>query len=76
MGKRAVDYRNQFKIPHDLGSAAKVVTMVFGNIGDDSGTSVAFTRDPSTGRKRSTASSCPTHMAKTWWPTYASLSKT
>ncbi len=51
MGKRAVDYRNQFKIPHDLGTAVNVVTMVFGNMGDDSGTGVAFTRDPSTGVK-------------------------
>src|SRR5579864_7567139 len=50
MGKRAVDYRNQFKIPHDLGTAVSVVTMVFGNMGDDSGTGVAFTRDPSTGK--------------------------
>jgi len=51
MGKRAVDYRNQFKIPHDLGTAVNIVTMVFGNMGDDSGTGVAFTRDPSTGTK-------------------------
>src|SRR5579864_547136 len=51
MGKRAVDYRNQFKIPHDLGTAVSVVTMVFGNMGDDSGTGVAFTRDPSTGKR-------------------------
>src|SRR5215471_13142746 len=51
MGKRAVDYRNQFKIPHDLGTAVNVVTMVFGNMGDDSGTGVAFTRDPSTGKR-------------------------
>jgi len=49
MGKRAVDYRNQFKIAHDLGTAVNVVAMVFGNMGDDSGTGVAFTRDPSTG---------------------------
>jgi pyruvate, orthophosphate dikinase len=48
-GRRAVDYRNQFKIPHDLGTAVNVVTMVFGNMGDDSGTGVAFTRNPSTG---------------------------
>jgi pyruvate, orthophosphate dikinase len=52
MGKRAVDYRNQFKIPHDLGTAVSVVTMVFGNMGDDSGTGVAFTRDPSTGQRQ------------------------
>src|SRR5881227_3036811 len=51
MGRRAVDYRNQFKIPHDLGTAVSVVTMVFGNMGNDSGTGVAFTRDPSTGSK-------------------------
>ncbi|MGI9148293.1 MAG: pyruvate, phosphate dikinase, partial [Chloroflexota bacterium] len=51
MGKRAVDYRNQFKIPHDLGTAVNIVTMVFGNMGEDSGTGVAFTRDPSTGAK-------------------------
>jgi pyruvate,orthophosphate dikinase len=50
-GKRAVDYRNQFKIRHDLGTAVSVVTMVFGNMGDDSGTGVAFTRDPNTGTK-------------------------
>jgi len=51
MGRRAVDYRNQFKIPHDLGTAVNVVTMVFGNMGDDSGTGVAFTRDPNTGER-------------------------
>jgi pyruvate, orthophosphate dikinase len=51
MGKRAVDYRNEFKIPHDLGTAVSVVAMVFGNMGDDSGTGVAFTRNPSTGEK-------------------------
>src|SRR5437899_11828982 len=51
-GKRAVDYRETFKIPHDLGTACSVVTMVFGNMGDDSGTGVAFTRDPNTGEKQ------------------------
>ena len=50
-GKRAVDYRNFHKIPHDWGTAVNVVTMVFGNMGDDSGTGVAFTRDPATGEK-------------------------
>ena len=39
------------KIAHDLGTAVNVVTMVFGNMGDDSGTGVAFTRDPNTGEK-------------------------
>src|SRR4029077_8754472 len=51
-GQRAKDYRKQFKIPDDLGTACSVVTMVFGNMGDDSGTGVAFTRDPNTGEKK------------------------
>ena len=50
-GKRAVDYRNFNKIPHNLGTAANVQMMVFGNMGSDSGTGVAFTRNPSTGAK-------------------------
>ncbi len=50
-GKRAVDYRNYNRIAHDLGTAVNVVTMVFGNMGNDSGTGVAFTRDPNTGEK-------------------------
>ena len=50
-GKRAVDYRNTFKISNELGTACSVVTMVFGNMGEDSGTGVAFTRDPNTGQK-------------------------
>src|SRR5438874_4676754 len=49
--KRATDYRNFNKIPHDLGTAVNVQTMVFGNMGNDSGTGVAFTRDPNTGEK-------------------------
>jgi pyruvate, orthophosphate dikinase len=48
---RAVAYRNMNKIPHDWGTAVNVQTMVFGNMGDDSGTGVAFTRDPATGEK-------------------------
>ena len=48
-GKRANDYRTSQKIAHDLGTAVNVVTMVFGNMGDDSGTGVAFTRNPNTG---------------------------
>src|SRR5688572_24294068 len=48
-GKRAQDYRNSQKIAHDLGTAVNVVAMVFGNMGDDSGTGVAFTRNPNTG---------------------------
>jgi pyruvate,orthophosphate dikinase len=50
-GKRARDYRDSQKIAHDLGTAVNVVTMVFGNMGDDSGTGVAFTRDPNTGEE-------------------------
>lgn len=50
--KRAIDYRNYHKIPHNLGTAVNVVTMVFGNMGFDSGTGVAFTRDPATGEKK------------------------
>ncbi|TAH51949.1 MAG: pyruvate, phosphate dikinase [Chloroflexota bacterium] len=49
MGKRAIDYRRLNKIPDNLGTAVNVCTMVFGNMGDDSGTGVAFTRNPSTG---------------------------
>jgi pyruvate, orthophosphate dikinase len=51
-GKRARDYRRQNKISDDLGTAVNVVAMVFGNRGMDSGTGVAFTRDPATGEKR------------------------
>jgi pyruvate,orthophosphate dikinase len=48
---RAMAYRNFYKIPHDLGTAVNVQTMVFGNMGNDSGTGVAFTRDVATGEK-------------------------
>jgi pyruvate, orthophosphate dikinase len=50
--KRAIDYRNFNKIPHNLGTAVNVQSMVFGNMGNDSGTGVAFTRNPSTGEKK------------------------
>ena len=49
--ERAVLYRRQERIPQDLGTAVNVMAMVFGNRGDDSGTGVAFTRDPATGRR-------------------------
>jgi len=49
--KRAIDYRKAANIPDDLGTAVNIVTMVYGNTGSDSGTGVAFTRDPSTGEK-------------------------
>ena len=48
---RAILYRRQERIPTDLGTAVNVVAMVFGNISDDSGTGVAFTRDPGTGQQ-------------------------
>src|SRR5262245_60498184 len=47
--QRAIDYRRQYGYPHDWGTAANICSMVFGNMGDDSGTGVAFTRDPATG---------------------------
>jgi pyruvate,orthophosphate dikinase len=50
-GARAVAYRRQNKIGDDLGTAVNIVAMVFGNMGDDSGTGVAFTRDPATGER-------------------------
>ncbi len=51
-GKRAIDYRNAAGISHDLGTGVNICTMVFGNMGWNSGTGVAFTRDPATGEKR------------------------
>jgi len=50
--KRAIDYRRRANIPDDLGTAVNIQTMVFGNMGWDSGTGVAFTRDPGTGEKK------------------------
>jgi len=46
---RAIAYRNLYEIPHNLGTAVNIQTMVFGNMGNNSGTGVAFTRNPSTG---------------------------
>jgi pyruvate, orthophosphate dikinase len=51
-GDRAKAYRRREKIPDDLGTAVNIVTMVFGNMGEDSGTGVAFTRNPATGEKK------------------------
>ena len=50
--KKAIDYRKVNGISETLGTAVNVVAMVFGNLGDDSGTGVAFTRNPSTGEKK------------------------
>ncbi|MCU0621687.1 MAG: pyruvate, phosphate dikinase, partial [Gemmatimonadales bacterium] len=49
---RAIDYRRLHDVPDSMGTAVNVVAMVFGNMGEDSGTGVAFTRDPSTGENR------------------------
>jgi pyruvate,orthophosphate dikinase len=51
-GERAVKYRKLHGIPDNLGTACNIVAMVFGNMGENSGTGVGFTRDPSTGEKR------------------------
>ena len=48
---RAIKYRELFGIPHDLCTAVNIVMMVFGNMGNDSGTGVTFTRNPATGEK-------------------------
>lgn len=50
--KRAISYRKINKIPEHWGTAVNVQTMVFGNMGDNSGTGVGFTRDPATGEKK------------------------
>ncbi|MGV8907241.1 MAG: pyruvate, phosphate dikinase [Acetobacterium sp.] len=49
---RAISYRNMNDIPHDIGTAVTVQSMVYGNMGDDSGTGVAFTRNPATGQNK------------------------
>ncbi len=51
-GKRAIDYRNAVGIPHDLGTAVNIVSMVFGNLGAESGTGVATTRNVTTGENQ------------------------
>ena len=50
--RRAIDYRKLHDIPDTMGTAVNIVAMVFGNIGEDSGTGVTFSRDPSTGEQR------------------------
>ena len=50
-GRRAIDYRNAAGIAHDLGTAVNIQTMVYGNIGNNSATGVAMSRDASTGEK-------------------------
>jgi pyruvate,orthophosphate dikinase len=50
--RRAIDYRKLHNIPDSMGTAVNIVAMVFGNLGEDSGTGVTFSRDPSTGDQR------------------------
>ncbi|MGH7508046.1 MAG: pyruvate, phosphate dikinase [Gemmatimonadales bacterium] len=50
--RRAIDYRKLHDIPESMGTAVNIVAMVFGNLGEDSGTGVAFSRDPSTGDQK------------------------
>ncbi|MFM8410090.1 MAG: PEP/pyruvate-binding domain-containing protein, partial [Alphaproteobacteria bacterium] len=52
MNQRAITYRRLYSIPAEWGTAVNVQAMVFGNLGDDCATGVAFTRDPATGAKR------------------------
>src|SRR6185295_275193 len=51
MNDRAIVYRRKYNIPSEWGTAVNVQAMVFGNTGDNSGSGVAFTRDPATGEK-------------------------
>ncbi|HEU4681992.1 MAG TPA: pyruvate, phosphate dikinase [Gemmatimonadales bacterium] len=50
--RRAIDYRKLHDIPDSMGTAVNIVAMVFGNLGEDSGTGVTFSRDPSTGEQQ------------------------
>jgi len=63
---RAIAYRKINNIPGDWGTAVTVQSMVFGNLGDDCATGVAFTRDPAPAKRESTASTCRMRRARTW----------
>lgn len=65
MNPRAITYRRLNNIPGDWGTAVNVQAMVFGNMGDDSGSGVAFTRIPAPVSAATTASTCPMLKAKT-----------
>ncbi len=67
-GRRAIAYRRIEGIPDDWGTAVNVQSMVFGNMGEDSATGVAFSRNPGHRRERSsTANGWSTPRARTWW---------
>ena len=70
---RAIVYRKINKISDDLGTAVNVQSMVFGNVGDDSGTGVAFTRNPSTGEKKIYGEYLMNAQGKTLWPEFVHL---
>ena len=70
-GERARVYRRREGIAEDLGTAVTVMRMVFGNLGPDSGTGVAFTRDPPPAPAASTATTSPTPRARTSSPASA-----
>ena len=63
---RAITYRRLENIPGDWGTAVNVQSMVYGNMGDDCATGVAFTRDPPRVKTHFTGNFSPTHRAKTW----------
>ena len=67
MNPRATTYRRLNDIPHDLGTAVNVQSMVFGNMATPPPTGVGFTRNPSTGAKEFYGEFCRTRRAKTWW---------
>ena len=67
MNDRAMVYRRQYGIPDEWGTACNVMAMVFGNLGDDCATGVAFTRDGATRRRRAcAATTSSTPRARTW----------
>ena len=72
---KAEYYRRMEKIPDDIGTAANVQAMVFGNLGETSATGVGFTRDPATGKKNFTANFWSMRKAKTWSPASARRSR-
>ena len=71
MNTRAITYRRLHDIPESWGTAVNVQAMVFGNMGETSATGVAFTRNPSTGEKSSTANSWSMRRARMSWPASA-----
>ena len=67
MNDRAIVYRRKYNIPSEWGTAVNVQAMVYGNTGDNSGSGVAFTRDPATGEKVFYGEFLSMPKGKTWW---------